>query len=194
MFKHVKLIIFISIGIIIIIALLFVIKFIYEQNFPKTEPVETAPIIESKIEEQVIETDEIVLLTEEAKEKNNIERMNLNFIESLGSYSNQSDFQNMVGLKVFATSKMQIWIDNFIKKEKEQNKLVNNYYGITTKALSIKENNFNTEKNQVNILINVQRQEAKESTLNFKVFYQDVLVKSIKEGEYWKIDEVEWVK
>ncbi|PKL72017.1 hypothetical protein CVV26_03325 [Candidatus Kuenenbacteria bacterium HGW-Kuenenbacteria-1] len=194
MSNRTKIIILISVGTIIVIVLLFAVKNIYEQNFSKKKLTETTLIVEPKATKETIIPSKIPLLTEEIKAKIDLEKIAFNFIESLGSYSNQSDFQNMIGLKVFATSKMQDWIDNFIKQEKAKIKSINIYYGITTKALAIKKNNFNTEKNQTELLINTQRQEAKESTQNIKTYYQDILVKLVKEGDDWKIDGVEWKK
>ncbi len=194
MSNRTKFILLIGIGTIIAVAILFVIYFIYKQNFPVKEGTTTAPNLttEPKTEEQTFLPSEIPPLTEQAKEKSELEKMVFNFAESLGSYSNQSDFQNILGLKNLATSKMQNWIDDFINQEKNKNKLANNYFGITTKALSIKEVKFNTKKTEAEFLINVQRQEAKESTQNTKIYYQDTLIKLIKIGDDWKIDGIEW--
>jgi hypothetical protein len=195
MSKRIKLIILISVGIIIIIALLFFVKYIYEQNFPvEKKPIETPLIVEPKIEEQTFLPSEIIPLTKEIKDRVILEKMVSNFIESFGSYSNQSDFQNISGLKIFATSKMQNLIDDFINQEKIKNKLTNNYFGITTKVLAIEEINSDLKETVMKFLINTQREETKESTQNIKVFYQNVLVKLIKQGDDWKVDEVEWKK
>jgi hypothetical protein len=195
MSKRIKLIILISVGIIIIIALLFFVKYIYKQNFPvEKKPIETPLIVEPKIEEQTFLPSEIIPLTKEIKDRVILEKMVSNFIESFGSYSNQSDFQNISGLKIFATSKMQNLIDDFINQEKIKNKLTNNYFGITTKVLAIKEINSDLKETVMKFLINTQREETKESTQNIKVFYQNVLVKLIKQGDDWKVDEVEWKK
>jgi hypothetical protein len=195
MSKRTKFIILISVGTIIIIVLLFFIKYIYEQNFSvEKKPIKTPSIIEPKTEEQTFLLSEISPLTKKTKERAAIEKMVFNFIESFGSYSNQSDFQNMSGLKIFATSKMQNLIDDFINQEETKNKSTNNYFGITTKVLAIKEVNSNLEETAIEFLINTQREEGKESTQNIKVFYQNVLVKLIKQGDDWKVDEVEWKK
>lgn len=195
MSNRTKFILLTSIGTIIVIVILFVIYFIYKQNFPVKEGTTvTTPysITKPKTEEQTFSPSKISPLTEQAKEKSELEKMVFNFAESLGSYSNQSDFQNILSLKNLATSKMQNWIDDFINQEKNKNKLVNNYFGITTKALNIKEVKFNVKKTEAEFLINVQRQEAKDSTQNTKVYFQDVLVKLIKEKDDWKIDELQW--
>ncbi|MEK9130036.1 MAG: hypothetical protein AAB526_01390 [Patescibacteria group bacterium] len=191
MSNRIKIIILISAGLIIVIALLFILNVVYKQHFSiKKNPIES-PVTELKTEEQTFLPSEIVPQTETEKAKNKLERITLNFIESIGSYSNQSDFQNIIGLKNIATPKMQIWIDDFIK---QKNKPSDVYSGISTKVLAIKKNNFDLGNNQAELLINTQRQEAKESTQNTKVFYQDVSIKLIKESDDWKIDEIEWKK
>jgi len=114
------------------------------------------------------------------------------FAERFGSYSNQSNFQNLEDLSDLMTVKMKNWADNFILEQ--ENTIANGaiFYGITTRALSAKVVSFDESLGRAEISVSTQRQESKGSTINPRIFYQEILLKLAKTSDGWKVDEAAW--
>lgn len=133
-----------------------------------------------------------VELTEEQKTIADLTRFAATFVERFGSFSNESDYENLRDLEVFMTVAMQNWTEGYIKDKLKENELVSSdYYGITTKALATKIIDFIADK-EANISVSTQRQESTGSTKNSKVYYQDILLNLVKVENEWKIDAVYW--
>ncbi len=115
------------------------------------------------------------------------------FTERFGSYSNQGNFQNLEDLRDLMTVKMKGWTDNFIQQQKVAMGDDSIYYGITTKAISATIATFEASLGRAEVVVETQRQEAKGSTINPKVFYQKMQLKLVQTGEGWKVDEVNWL-
>lgn len=112
------------------------------------------------------------------------------FAEKFGSFSNQSNFENLGDLKVMMTSEMISWAENYIRQN--QAKPGEAHYGVTTKALLPKIVDFQEGKGEATIAITTQRQETINNTLNPRIFYQDILLKLKKSGDKWLVAEAEW--
>ena len=121
-----------------------------------------------------------------------LKRMAAAFAERFGSYSNQSNYGNVRGLKIFMSKKMQAWADDFIEQDRAKKIEANIYYGITTKAIAQEVNKFDENIGQAEILVKAQRREAIGATSNATIFYQDIIVKFIREKDIWKVDQAEW--
>jgi hypothetical protein len=122
-----------------------------------------------------------------------MERLASSFAERFGSYSNQSDFRNITDLKIFMTDKMKVWSSDHIQKLREGNKFNENYYGITTKAVSRKVIEHDEQLGKAMIIVSTRRAEATdriENTTN--VFSQDLTLTLLKVGADWKVDSAYW--
>jgi hypothetical protein len=124
------------------------------------------------------------------KEKTTVEAMARSFAERFGSFSNQSNFENLTDLYPFMTKKMIQWAEDFIATRKGQAKSQNEYFGITTKALATRI--ISQDKDQITIVVTTQRRESTATTLNNRVYLQDIELKIVKENDLWKVDEAKW--
>ena len=135
----------------------------------------------------------------EAKHANNTEivktelkMMAASFAERFGSFSNQSDYGNIRDLKIFMTHSMRKWADDFISESRAKNSNSDIYHGFTTKALIQETIQFNEEAGKAEFLIKTQRKEAVGTTSNTTAFYQDIIIKFIKEKGVWKVNGADW--
>ncbi|MFA6466741.1 MAG: hypothetical protein WCV71_02695 [Patescibacteria group bacterium] len=106
------------------------------------------------------------------------------YIARFGSWSTDNQGANLKELLPLSSPKMQEYLAsielNFAKQE---------FSGNTTKSLSAKIININD--NEAEILVNTQKINTK-ANLEQEVYYQEALVKLIKSGETWLVDQVEW--
>ena len=128
----------------------------------------------------------------DTKTKNELRNLAMNFAEVWGSYSNQSDFENITDLKTLMTSKMSEWADSYQKNAKKNQPTSQIYYGITTKAISTALNSFNDSKGQAEFTVTCQRQESTGTVANSKIFYQDIIINFAKESKVWKVAGAYW--
>jgi hypothetical protein len=117
----------------------------------------------------------------------------MTFAERFGSYSNQGNFSNLDSMRDIMTEKMISWVDNYKKSQnppavKDQPV----YYGITTQALSVQIDSFDETSGEAQVLVLTQRQESKATTVNPRVYYQNLKIILVKTGQGWKVDSAEW--
>lgn len=135
-------------------------------------------VIKNKIKEDKI--DETALM-----------RMAAAFVERFGSFSNQSNYGNISDLKIFMSAKMQAWADDFIAREKRKKAETAVYAGVTTKALYQEVKEFDEPGGRAEISVKTQRRETAGDT-EAAAFYQDIVIKFVKEKGEWKVDSAEW--
>ncbi len=122
-----------------------------------------------------------------------LERMARSFAERFGSFSNQSNFSNILDLKMVMSDNMQSWADAYVDKNRKSNAVNELYYGITTKALSTKVKNFDDSKGRAEIIVETRRREAVGTTNNAsELFNQEILITFVKENQAWKVDSAYW--
>lgn len=127
---------------------------------------------------------------EEDKIKSELSRIASSFAERFGSYSNQSDFENIKSLQVYMTENMKKWSEQFIKSSQKASSDTSIYYGITTKTIS--NNLASLSDKEATFTITTQRKEATGTTDNARIYYQDILIKFAKEQGVWKVSEAKW--
>lgn len=125
--------------------------------------------------------------------KTTLTRLAASFAERFGSYSNQSDYANFEDLYDFMTAAMKQWAEKMVAELRTRARGSNDiYFGITTKALSSSLSNFSETSSQAEVLVKTQRREASGSTANARIYYQDIIIKFVKEKEVWKVDGAFW--
>ncbi|MDD5043523.1 MAG: hypothetical protein PHD51_02525 [Patescibacteria group bacterium] len=134
----------------------------------------------------------IVIVEEERPDVSNLVKLASAFAERFGSYSNQSDFNNIRDLQIFMTDSMEEWSESFIEDSRVKSGDSSIYYGITTKALKAELSEYDEAGGTAEILVKTQRREAMGDTGNAKIYYQDILIKLKKEGDIWKINGAWW--
>lgn len=106
------------------------------------------------------------------------------FVERYGSYSNQSNQQNIRDIWSMVTPAFQSRFDLSKKPDPTQA-----YAGIETRVISMKVlSQTNTE---AQLIVKTQRSERK-SDLKPHEYYQDVKVTLNKSGDHWLVDRAEW--
>lgn len=113
------------------------------------------------------------------------------FVERFGSYSNQSEYENLQELLSFMTPRMRAWAEGKIR-ERQAGETPSLYKGVTTKALAHKVISLNEQVGQAEFLVSTQRRESVGSVGNSKVFTQDVIIKLVKEDSVWLVDGAFW--
>lgn len=115
----------------------------------------------------------------------------LPFVERFGSYSNQGNFENLSDLLPFMGSSMKNWAQKQIS-EQANKPFQELYRGVTTKALSYTMKDYKPEQGRAEILVATQRKELIGSTVNARVYNQDVIVKLVKDDGAWVVDSAYW--
>jgi hypothetical protein len=113
------------------------------------------------------------------------------FAERLGSYSNQSGFENFKDLEPSMSDAMKAEAQ---KTSAELKKLHGNYieyYAVATKALKTEIINYDESAGRADIKVTAMRQEykAKNEPRNY---YQDLSVGMAMEGKNWKVESAVW--
>lgn len=123
-----------------------------------------------------------------------LKQMAGSFAERFGSFSNQSNFENISDLKVFMSNKMARWADSYIVEMAAKREQTDIYYGISTTAVEKDVKSYSDSLGKVEILVKTQRREATGATSNFIVKYENILIIFLKENDAWKVDSAEWQK
>lgn len=121
-----------------------------------------------------------------APEERNVMRFSMQFAERYGSFSSESNYQNLIDLKPVMTVRMQQSVDAFIATQQESSE----FYGVTTQAVSgVVESQTDAS---ATVLVSTQRTETK-GTSTSKSFAQQINVKLVKSGIEWKVDQADWI-
>ena len=157
-----------------------------------TQPAETTAETSISNQEDSQITNTLSLTGKQETGVNELKRLAGAFAERFGSYSNQSNYGNILDLKLFMTEKMKDWADDYVSQAiaKEKNNFI--YYGITTKAIAQEVKQYDEDMGEAEILVATSRREAIGSTANATSFNQNVLITLIKEKGSWKIDSAYW--
>ncbi|KKU13020.1 MAG: hypothetical protein UX17_C0030G0020 [Parcubacteria group bacterium GW2011_GWC2_45_7] len=113
------------------------------------------------------------------------------FIERYGSYSNQSNYDNLEDLYPFMTKNLQQSTQDFVQSERAKMRTQTPaYFGITTRVLSSMVSLLNDDR--AGLVIKTQRRESGSDPNASRLYYQDVELKLVMVGEQWKVDVAEW--
>ncbi|MFH0955597.1 MAG: hypothetical protein V1801_00035, partial [Candidatus Falkowbacteria bacterium] len=193
-------------GVIIIITALTIIAgiiyiiFFYKFSSP-SEPVVEQPVAEEQIKtlepviEQPVETTTVQPISPLKKSEvqaDDLTRMASAFAERFGSFSNQSDYGNVRDLQIFMTDTMKNWAENYINDARSRKTQTTIYYGIVTKAISSEVKQFDFDAGGAEILVKTQRRESAGITGNSTTFYQDIIIKYVREQGVWRVDAIYW--
>jgi len=122
-----------------------------------------------------------------------LQQVAVSFVERYGSYSNQSDFENLEDLLSFMSADFAQRTKNFIYSQRLNQRFDQIYYGLTTKAMNSQVIDFYPERNLVKFKVITQKQEIVGGSENANVFYQDAEVEFINSGGIWKVNSLNWL-
>ena len=115
-----------------------------------------------------------------------------NFTERYGSYSNHGDYENITKLEVYMSTTMKKWAEKYVAEEKANSNPDDEYYGITTKALSVTVDSMDEENGTAQFAVSTQRNEAKASE-EANIIYQDMKIEFVMESNDWKVNNATWL-
>lgn len=191
--------------IIVLIVLIFVFAYFFflknGKKFNIKNPVDNKEVMseeEKFIEMKEAEKNKIIYTYDEELEKSrqwseeDFKKMAGAFTERFGSYSNHSNYENIVQSKEFMTKKMREWADAYLMELKNNSEYSGEYYGMITNVLvSPQIENFLPESGKVEVLVSAQRFETSGAEQE-RVFDQDIKVTYAKEGGEWLVDGAFW--
>jgi len=167
---------------------------IQNQNKEQRPVVVPAVEEEAKIEpeaEVVIEPEAVIPeASDEQKEKAQLGQLASAFSERLGSYSNQSNYENLIDLKAFMSENLQKWADSQISNGRINAGNSGPYFGLTTKALKTEMVSYDSE--QAVFIVSTQRHEVVGADFNDRVYYQDIELEMIKDSGVWVVERFTW--
>ena|SRR3989338_4692785 len=132
----------------------------------------------------------VVSGTNESAPRAGVEAFSRSFVERYGSYSNQSDFENIENLYPFMTEKMQGSAEAFVMQERATQKRTQEYTGVTTRVLSTRI--VTQSDSRATLTLKTQRTESGAALPAPRVYYQDIELSLVSEGGVWKVDEAKW--
>lgn len=106
------------------------------------------------------------------------------FVEMIGSYSPEANFQNIIDLQPMMTEKMINWSNDFIKRNSGQSVGEK----ITTKVAQIELVDFDENKAK----ISAQTRRTKVENEQEVDYNQQAEVYLIKDAGSWKVDSINW--
>lgn len=130
--------------------------------------------------------------TQRSATEQELTRLASAFAERYGSYSNQTDFENLESLYVFMTASLEKATQTFVAAERAKHRDTSIYYGITARAVTVTVRSLDENKGTASFLVTTFRKETIGSNGNTTSFQQDVLIDMKKDGSAWKIDQATW--
>jgi len=195
----------IAILIIIIILLLLGLGYLFWKAYQPAIKAQI-PKIEQQVKDQTETNKTVVNQLETQKNSNapkasdeeiakaNLIKLSESFAERIGSYSNQSNFNNVTDLKILMTASMQKWADNYVAQAIKDNKNPEVYQGFITKAISTEVKSFDASNGKAEISVSTQRTEESADGKISTPYYQDILIDFVKPGDSWLVDGAYWQK
>ena len=132
-------------------------------------------------------------ISEEEKLKAELSKMAISFAERYGSYSNQSNFENLEDLLPFMSTSLSARTEIKIKENRAQASEPALYYGIITKVLNAQLLTFSEVNGQATLKLATQRQEMIGSSVNKNVYYADLKLEFVRESGIWKVNRAIWL-
>lgn len=121
--------------------------------------------------------------------RDNLRRLAAAFAERYGSFSNISDFENLLDLKAYMTAAMAAETDAYVADARSKASTSAEFYGSTTRAISTEVTVFDETAGSAEVMVQTQRHVVSGGD---SVFYQQILIKYRKEGEVWKVNSAAW--
>lgn len=119
------------------------------------------------------------------------------FVERYGSYSNQSNFENLLSARSLMTIKFRAEVDSFVRQQDGFNPsdvtLGAVYEGVTTNVINVKIEELDEDLGEATALVKTQRIASKVDSSNPRPYYQDIRITLEENSDGWKIDSAQWL-
>ncbi len=124
--------------------------------------------------------------------QNDLVKISQAFAERFGSYSNYSNYSNFLDLKIFMTDTMKTWADRYVADLRSSSQAADEYYGITTKAVTSIVEQYNDTAGTASILVTTQRRESTSQVNEGQAFLQKIQIGLKKVAGEWLVDRAYW--
>lgn len=128
-----------------------------------------------------------------ASEEEELETLGMSFAERFGSFSNQSDFENIVSLKSYMTSEMQEWADDYVEDGRASSADTTVYYGVTTKSVAAEKVSLDSGGGTAEYTISTQRHEVDDKNSTDRTFEQVLRLNFENVDDAWKVNQATWI-
>lgn len=112
------------------------------------------------------------------------------FVERIGSYSSESDYQNVDDVLGVVTVSLGEKLEKDAERARAQEPNDDGYYGISTSYVGAK--TLEESETEITLLVQTQREESFGSPGNAEVRYQEIEVTLVQEDGEWKVDSYTW--
>lgn len=112
------------------------------------------------------------------------------FVERFGSYSSESNFENVDDVMSLATPSYQAELETLVASYRRQVDEADGYTGISTVVIGVTV--ISESETDASFLIMTQREEAVGNPGNTTLRYQNAEVSLVKSGDDWLIDDLAW--
>lgn len=120
-----------------------------------------------------------------------LKRLAMAFAERYGSYSNQSDFVNLLDLRALMTQAMAARTDRFVESARASFDPNDGYLGTTTRALTAELDSFDDDLGSATVTVTTQRREASGLAAD-RIYYQELELNFEKTDDEWLVDTATW--
>lgn len=110
------------------------------------------------------------------------------FTTRYGSYSNESDFANLLDVQGLMSASFAAATQKTI----DAGMTPSGYYGISTQVLKVTVDAMDDTAGTAQASVTTQREEAKGTPQNQTVVYQTLVLTFVKENGTWKVDSASW--
>jgi len=121
----------------------------------------------------------------------NLQRLAAAFAERYGSFSNTSNFENLLDLKFFMTKAMAVRTDAYVAEARAKGGTSAEFYGSTTRAISAEVVELDEKAGTAKVLVQTQKQTVSGGT-DGAVSYQELTLTYRQEGDLWQVDSATW--
>ena len=172
-------------GVIIILTIISLVIFIMSlfkaQLIDDIYSTDNQPVFETNSPEF-----EPVKIPAEASVEFTVENLSRNFADRFGSWSTDNQGQNLFELMSLSTNSFQNYLENVeLDYQNEE------FFGVTTRAISTKIISLDKAAGQAEILVKTQRTTT-DDDLSQDTYYQEILISLIEINGTWLVDEAEW--
>lgn len=119
----------------------------------------------------------------------NIEAFARSFAERYGSYSNQTNFENLKDLFPFMTARLSQATAAYVERESAKTP-GSSYFGVSTRAVSATV--LTQTETSARLRLSTQRAESQSGQGAPRIYYQDIEFALLNVGGEWKVDEASW--
>jgi hypothetical protein len=120
-----------------------------------------------------------------------LRRLAMAFAERYGSYSNESDFENLLDLQALMTQSMAAQTESFVQNARASFDAGDGYAGTVTRALTAELDGYSESAQQVSVTVKTQRRDSTGSGEG-RVYYQELVIDFVKDGDSWKASQANW--